>query len=64
MYAVKDAMIAKEHAREDLDCVIFNMDIRTFGKDYEKYYLRAKDEEGVRFVKARVHTIDEIRRNR
>ena len=60
MYAIKEAMIAKEHAEGDLDCVIFNMDIRTFGKDYEKYYLRAKDSEGVRFSKARIHTITEI----
>jgi len=60
MYAVKEAMIAKEHAHGDLDCAIFNMDIRTFGKDYEKYYLRAKDKEGVRFVKARIHTIEEL----
>ncbi len=60
MYAVKEAMIAKEHSKEALDAVIFNMDIRTFGKDYEKYYLRARDEAGVRFEKARIHTIDEI----
>ncbi len=61
MYAIKDAMIAKEHAAGDLDCVIFNMDIRTFGKDYEQYYNRAREKEGVRFVRARVHTIDELR---
>ncbi len=60
MYAIKDAMIAKEHAKEELDCAIFNMDIRTFGKEYEKYYNRAKDREGVRFIKARVHTVDEV----
>ncbi|MBW2449603.1 MAG: FAD-dependent oxidoreductase, partial [Deltaproteobacteria bacterium] len=36
------------------------MDMRTFGKDYEKYYIRAKDKDGVRFVKARLHTITEI----
>jgi len=60
MYAIKEAMIAKEHAHGELDCVIFNMDIRTFGKDYEKYYLRAKDKEGVRFSKARIHTISEV----
>ncbi|MDH4206774.1 MAG: FAD-dependent oxidoreductase, partial [Desulfobacteraceae bacterium] len=60
MYAIKDSMIAKEHAGGDLDCAIFYMDIRTFGKDYEKYYLRAKDKAGVRFINARVHTIDEI----
>ena len=59
MYACKDSMIAKEHAGGDLDCVIFNMDIRTFGKDYEKYYNRAKDA-GIRFIKSRIHSIDEI----
>jgi len=58
MYAVKDAMIAKEHAEHELDCAIFNMDLRTFGKEYEKYYTRAKEQAGVRFVKSRVHTID------
>ena len=60
MYAIKDAMVAKEHAHGDLDCAIFNMDIRTFGKDYEKYYSRAKDKEGVRFIKSRLHTIEEV----
>jgi heterodisulfide reductase subunit A-like polyferredoxin len=59
MYAVKEAMIAKEHAGKGLDCAIFNMDLRTFGKDYEKYYERAKGS-GVRFVKSRIHTIDEL----
>ena len=60
MYALKDSMIAKEHAGDDLDCVIFNMDIRSFGKDYELYYERAKDA-GIRFVKSRVHSLDVIR---
>ena len=60
MYATKEAMIAKEHIHGDLDCVIFNMDMRTFGKDYEKYFLRARDKEGIRFEKARIHTISEI----
>ena len=59
MYACKDSMIAKEHAEGDLDCVVFNMDIRTFGKDYEKYYNRAKDA-GIRFVKSRIHSLDEV----
>jgi len=59
MYACKDSMIAKEHADGDLDCVIFNMDIRTFGKDYEKYYNRAKDA-GIRFIKSRIHSLDEV----
>jgi len=57
MYAIKDAMIAKEHSGGDLDCAVFFMDIRSFGKDYEQYYNRAKDKEGVRFEKAKIHTI-------
>jgi heterodisulfide reductase subunit A-like polyferredoxin len=60
MYAIKEAVVAKEHAPGELDCAIFNMDIRTFGKDFEKYYLRAKDKAGVRFIKARVHTVNPL----
>ena len=60
MYAIKEAMIAKEHVHGDLDCVVFNMDMRTFGKDYEKYYDRARNEAGVNFVKARIHSVDEV----
>jgi len=59
MYAIKEAVISKEHSPAGLDCAIFNMDIRTFGKDYEKYYERSK-EQGVRYVRSRVHTITEI----
>ena len=59
MYAIKEAVIAKEHAADNLECNIFYMDMRTHGKDFEKYYNRAKDE-GVRFTRARVHSITEV----
>ncbi len=58
MYAVKEAIVAKEHSAEPLNTTIFFMDMRTYGKDFEKYYNRAKDEYGVRFVRSRIHTID------
>jgi len=57
MYAIKEAMLAIEHAPEGLDTSIFYIDVRTHGKDFEKFYNRAKEEKGVRFVKSR---IDEI----
>ncbi len=60
MYAVKEAVIAKEHADYDLDCAIFYMDMRTPGKDFEKYYNEAEDKHGVRFIRSRVHTIDPV----
>jgi len=59
MYAIKEAVIAKEHAGADLDTAIFFMDMRTHGKDFDRYYNRAKDEAGVRFIRSRIHTIDE-----
>ena len=60
MYAVKEAVVAVEHSSDSLDAAIFYMDMRTFGKDYEEYYNRARDEYGVRFVRSRLHTIDPI----
>ncbi|MGC8875449.1 MAG: heterodisulfide reductase, partial [Chloroflexia bacterium] len=61
MYAIKQAVIAKEHAKEyDLDCAIFFMDMRTHGKEFEKYYWRARDEHGVRFIRSRVHSIEPV----
>ena len=60
MYAIKEAVIAKEHAGSDLDCAIFFMDMRTPGKDFEKFYESARDQHGVRFIRSRVHTIDPV----
>ncbi len=60
MYAIKEAVIAKEHAGKDLDCAIFYMDMRTHGKDFEVYSNTARDKHGVRFIRSRVHTIDPI----
>jgi len=57
MYAIKEAVVAKEHV-EGVECTIFFMDMRTFGKEFERYYERAK-EEGVRFFRAKPHTIEE-----
>ena len=58
MYAIKEAVIAKEHAAHDLDTAIFFMDMRTFGKNFEQYYNRAEREQGVRFIRSRIHTIE------
>ncbi len=60
MYAIKEAVIAKEHSGADLDCAIFFMDMRTHGKEFERFYNNAKDKHGVRFVRSRVHTVDPV----
>lgn len=59
MYTCKEAVIAKEHM-EGLEPTIFSMDIRAYGKDFDKYIERAKDEYGVRYVRSRVSSITEI----
>jgi heterodisulfide reductase subunit A-like polyferredoxin len=56
MYAVKQASLAKKHNRM-LNTSIFFMDMRVCGKDYERYYNRAKDEDDVRFVRSRVNSV-------
>ena len=56
MYAIKEAVIAKEHV-QGVDVTIFFMDIRAFGKDFDRYYERAADEYGVEFVRARVSDV-------
>jgi heterodisulfide reductase subunit A len=57
MYAIKEAMLAKEHVSHDMDTAIFYIDVRTPGKDFEKFYNRAREEAGIRFVKSRIDTI-------
>jgi NADPH-dependent glutamate synthase beta subunit-like oxidoreductase len=61
MYAIKEAVIAKEHAGEDLDCAIFYMDMRTHGKDFERFYDNAREKIGVRFIRSKVHSINSVR---
>jgi heterodisulfide reductase subunit A len=62
MYAVKEAVIAKEHAGQDLDCAVFYMDMRTHGKEFERFYENAKNY-GVRFIRSRVHSVNPVPEN-
>ncbi len=59
MFAIKEAIIAKEHMK-GLDSSIFYMDIRAFGKDFDKYYEKAKGQYGVQFIKSKVSEIREL----
>jgi len=58
-YAIKEAIVAKEHSSAPLDEAIFFMDMRTQGKDFDKFYNRAK-EEGIRFVRSKVYRVEEV----
>ena len=58
MYALKEAIIAKEHD-PDIHCDIFFMDIRAHGKGFDAYYDRAK-EIGISFTRCRPMKVEEI----
>jgi heterodisulfide reductase subunit A len=58
MYTAKEAVIAKEHMHQ-VNPTIFSMDIRAYGKDFDKYIERAKDEYGVRYIRSRISSIKE-----
>jgi heterodisulfide reductase subunit A2 len=58
MYATKQAIIAKEHDK-DIDPTIFFMEMRAFGKDFDKYVDRAKNEYGVRYQRAMISAVRE-----
>ena len=62
MYAIKEAIIAKEHVGT-VEPSIFFMDMRAHGKDFDSYYDRA-GAMGVRFVRSRVSRIREIEGSR
>jgi len=57
-YAIKEAVIAKEHSPK-IKPTIFYMDMRTYGKGFERYYNRAEDEQGVNFIRCRVSSVEE-----
>jgi len=57
MYAIKQALVTAEHTTDkDIEQTVFFMDIRSHNKEFERFYEDAK-EKGVRFVRARPHTI-------
>jgi heterodisulfide reductase subunit A len=58
MFAIKEALLAKEKSPSNVETAIFYMDMRTFGKDFQRYHDRAEQEQGVRFVRSRVASVE------
>ncbi len=63
MYATKQAMIAKDRS-PDLAITFFYMDIRPMGKDYERYYERAKAEYGIEYQRSAISSIKELQQTK
>jgi heterodisulfide reductase subunit A len=52
-YTQKQVILTKDH-NADAECTIFHNDIRSFGKDFERYYQRAEELPGVKFIRSYV----------
>ena len=59
MSATKEAMVALEHV-PGLEISIFCMDVRAFGKEFDDYVNRARDEHDVKFIRAMPSRIVEM----
>ena len=59
MAATKEAILAKEH-EPGLEVTIFFLDLRAFGKDFDRYCDRAKNQLGVRYVRSFISRVYEM----
>ncbi|MBI5525062.1 MAG: CoB--CoM heterodisulfide reductase iron-sulfur subunit A family protein [Deltaproteobacteria bacterium] len=58
-YIQKQVILAKDHDA-GAECAIFHNDIRSYGKDFERFYQRAGNLPGVRFIRSYVSVGREI----
>jgi len=56
MYATKEAILIREHEPE-CEVYILYMDLRVFGKRFQEFVTRARDEWGVKYVNGRVAAV-------
>ncbi len=52
MYNTKHALLYKERVH-DGEAIVFSIDIRTAGKDYEEFFMRAKEGENVLYIRGK-----------
>jgi heterodisulfide reductase subunit A len=57
MQAAKDAIILGEHL-DDVETTVFFMDIRAYGKHFDRFIEKAEIEQGCRFLRARISSVE------
>ncbi len=57
-YTQKQVILTKDHDAE-AECVVFHNDIRSYGKDFERFYQRAAGLPGVRFIRSYAAVVGE-----
>jgi len=61
-YALKQMILVKHHYPET-EVSVFHNDIRSYGKGFEDLYNRARNMQGTRFIRRRISSVKENRRN-
>jgi heterodisulfide reductase subunit A len=62
-YTQKQVILTKDHDA-DAKCTIFHNDIRSFGKDFERFYQRTEKLPGIRFIRSYVSIGREVPKSR
>jgi heterodisulfide reductase subunit A len=57
-YTQKQVILTKEHDAE-AECTIFHNDIRSYGKDFERFYQRTERLPGIRFIRSYTSIVKE-----
>jgi len=57
MIAIKEALLVKEKLKTPVETALFYMDMRMFAKSFQRYRDNAEQDHGVRFQRARIHSI-------
>jgi heterodisulfide reductase subunit A len=62
-YTQKQVILTKDH-NADAECTIFHNDIRSYGKDFERFYQRAERLPGIRFIRSYTSVVKEDPKNK
>jgi heterodisulfide reductase subunit A len=62
-YTQKQVIVAKDHDA-DAECTIFHNDVRSYGKDFERYFEKTQNLPGVRFIRSYVSIGKEVPESR
>jgi heterodisulfide reductase subunit A len=57
-YTQKQVILTKDHDAE-AECTIFHNDIRSYGKDFERFYQRTEKLPGIRFIRSYASVVKE-----
>ncbi|MDR1573900.1 MAG: FAD-dependent oxidoreductase [Clostridiales Family XIII bacterium] len=60
MHSVKEAQITKEHLPTVKDIHIYYMDMRAYGKDFDRYVNSGENKYGIKFIRSRVGDVERL----